>query len=77
METKSIRFLFDGGAGLNIEEMPLEAANAARDAFARYMDGGGSHVITLLVPGPAGQDEFIVDLRKVVALHVAEDGEKP
>jgi hypothetical protein len=31
-------------------------------------------VLTVVVPGESGPDEFVIDLRKVVALHVATEG---
>lgn len=71
MNPKSLRFLFEGGAGLAVEGMTSQSADAARDAFGRFVRGEGDHMMTLLVPGENGQDEFIIDLRKVVALHVA------
>jgi hypothetical protein len=73
MKAKSLRFLFEGGAGLAVEGMSEDAAQAARDAFSRFLQSGGNNVLTLLVPGETGQDEFIVDMRRVVALHVASD----
>lgn len=75
MASKSLRFLFDGGAGLAVEAMAAQSAEAARDAYARFVSGKGEHVLTLIVPSEGGQDEFIIDLRKVVALHIASEGQ--
>lgn len=72
--TKTLRFLFEGGAGLVVEGISPDAAEASRQAYGRFLEGGGNHAMTLLVPGEFGQDEFLVDLRKVVALHVAAEG---
>lgn len=55
--------------------MAVQSAEAARDAYARFVSGKGEHVLTLIVPSEGGQDEFIIDLRKVVALHVASEGQ--
>ena len=73
MERKTLRFLFEGGAGLAIEGLAPNAAQAARDAFARHMKGDDINVLTLIVPDAEGDDEFIIDLRRVVALHVARE----
>ncbi len=73
MATKSIRFLFEGGAGLAIEAMAAQSAESVRESYAKFVSGKGEHVMTLMVPGENGQDEFIIDLRKVVALHVASE----
>lgn len=77
MAAKSLRFLFEGGAGLAIEAMDVSAAEAARDAYNKFLGGAGHHVLTVVVPGEAGPDEFVIDLRKVVALHVATEGMQP
>lgn len=74
MAAKSLRFLFEGGAGLAIEALDVSAADAARDAYNKFLGAGGQHVLTVVVPGESGPDEFIIDLRKVVALHVATEG---
>ncbi|MCC6573151.1 MAG: hypothetical protein IT462_05105 [Planctomycetes bacterium] len=71
MTSKALRFLFEGGAGLAVEGMSAQSADAAREAYGRFIKGQGEHMMTLVVPGDQGQDEFIIDLRKVVALHIA------
>lgn len=74
MAAKSLRFLFEGGAGLAIEAMDTKAADVARDAYNKFLGGKGNHVLTVVVPGESGPDEFVIDLRKVVALHIATEG---
>jgi hypothetical protein len=74
MAARSLRFLFEGGAGLAIEAMAPEAAEKAREAYSKFLGGKGSKTLTVVVPGVSGPEEFIIDLRKVVALHVASEG---